>query len=171
MSRAVLALGSNIGDRQAFLYDAYRHLIETPGVRMVSASPIFENPPWGPIAQDSFLNAVLIVDDMNRTAAGWLELAVALERNSGRIRDVKWGPRTLDVDVIAVFQNGEPVSYSTEDLQLPHPFAHERAFVLVPWLAADTSAVLPGHGAVSALVAALPEEERSAVRLIADDWP
>jgi 2-amino-4-hydroxy-6-hydroxymethyldihydropteridine diphosphokinase len=100
----------------------------------------------------------------DRDAAGWLARAHELERAAGRTREVRWGARTLDVDVVTVTaDDGTPVLSDDPDLTLPHPRAHERAFVLVPWLSLDPTAVLPGHGRVADLVAALPAEEVTAV--------
>ena len=93
----------------------------------------------------------------------WLARAHAAEDAAGRTRDVRWGPRTLDVDVVAV----DDVEQSDPDLTLPHPRAAERAFVLVPWLAVDPEARLPG-GSVADLVALLPPSEISAVHMRPD---
>jgi 2-amino-4-hydroxy-6-hydroxymethyldihydropteridine diphosphokinase len=146
----VLSIGSNLGDRLAHLASAAHGLADV----LVTASPVYETPPWGPVAQGDYLNAVLIVDDPGTDAAGWLARARELEAVAGRERLVRWGPRTLDVDVVDV----AGVASDDPELTLPHPRAHERAFVLLPWLDADPHAVLPGHGPVSALVAGLGAE-------------
>lgn len=146
MSRAVLSLGSNLGDRLAYLRDAVAGL----GDALVAASPVYETPPWGMTDQPDFLNAVVIVSDPQADPRGWLRRAQGLERVAGRIRTVRWGPRTLDVDVVAV----DDVVSAEPDLVVPHPGAHERATVLVPWLDVDPDAVLPGHGPVADLPAA-----------------
>jgi len=137
MSTAVLSIGSNLGDRLAHLQSAVDAM--RPWLRAVS--PIYETAPWGPIEQDDYLNAVLVVTDADATAEDWLSRAQAAEQAAGRTRDVRWGPRTLDVDVIAVDDDvsDDPV------IMLPHPRAAERAFVLVPWLAVDPDAVLGGE--------------------------
>ena len=137
MSTAVLSIGSNLGDRLAHLQSAVDAM--RPWLRAVS--PIYETAPWGPIEQDDYLNAVLVVTDAEATAEDWLSRAQAAEQAAGRTRDVRWGPRTLDVDVIAVDDDvsDDPV------IMLPHPRAAERAFVLVPWLAVDPDAVLGGQ--------------------------
>jgi 2-amino-4-hydroxy-6-hydroxymethyldihydropteridine diphosphokinase len=99
-----------------------------------------------------------------RDAAGWLARAHELEQAAGRTREVRWGPRTLDVDVITVTgDDGVPVVSDDPALTLPHPRAHERAFVLVPWAALDPTADLPGRGRVADLLAALPAAEVDAV--------
>jgi 2-amino-4-hydroxy-6-hydroxymethyldihydropteridine diphosphokinase len=124
---------------------------------------LFETLPWGPVEQPPYLNAIAIVRGP-RDAAGWLALAHELEQAAGRTREVRWGPRTLDVDVVTVIgDDGTPVHSDDPQLTLPHPRAHERAFVLVPWLTLDPTAELPGRGRVADLVAALPREDVAAV--------
>ncbi|CAB4910735.1 MAG: 2-amino-4-hydroxy-6-hydroxymethyldihydropteridine diphosphokinase [Actinobacteria bacterium] len=153
MTRAVLSLGANLGDRAGTLRTALRALA---GEGLVARSVLYETPPWGPVEQPPFLNAVALVRG-DRDAAGWLALAHELEDAAGRTREVRFGPRTLDVDVVAVTgDDGAPVLSADPELTLPHPRAHERAFVLVPWLALDPAAVLPGHGSVRELLAGLP---------------
>ena len=145
MTRAVLSVGSNLGDRLAHLRSAADGLA---GV-LVAVSPVYETTPWGGVAQDDYLNAVLVVDDPATDACGWLVRARALEAAAGRTRVVRWGPRTLDVDVVDV--DGSP--RADPGLTLPHPRAHERAFVLVPWADVEPEAVLAGHGRVEDLAA------------------
>ena len=159
MSRAVLSLGSNLGDRAAHLRSALPLLGGPP----VALSAVYETAPWGGVEQDPFLNAVVILDDTAADAPTWLERAFAAERAAARVREVRWGPRTLDVDVLDV--DGQV--RTEEALTLPHPRAHERAFVLVPWLEADPAAVITGRGAVADLLAALPAAERAGVRAVA----
>lgn len=152
MSRAVLSLGSNLGDRVAHLRAAVAGFADV----LVAASPVYETAPWGGVEQDDFLNAVLVVDDPGTDAWGWLRRGQACEDASGRLREVRWGPRSLDVDVVTV----DEVSSDHPDLLLPHPGTVDRATVLRPWLDADPDAVLPGHGPVAALLAALgPDAE------------
>lgn len=136
MTRAVLSIGSNSGERLANLQialDAVR-----PWLRAIS--PVYETAPWGPVPQHDFLNAILVVDDAGAGAPDWLARAQAAEQTAGRTREQRWGPRTLDVDVITA--DGEvrddPV------LTLPHPRARERAFVLVPWADVEPGANLDG---------------------------
>ncbi|HJQ41520.1 MAG TPA: 2-amino-4-hydroxy-6-hydroxymethyldihydropteridine diphosphokinase [Jatrophihabitantaceae bacterium] len=136
MTTAVLSIGANLGDRRAALQgavDAFRPWL-------VAVSPVYETPPWGPVPQDDYLNAVLVVRDEQATAQDWLVRAHAAEQSAGRVRDVRWGPRSLDVDVIAVddVHSNDPV------LTLPHPRAAERAFVLVPWRDVQPDARLDG---------------------------
>lgn len=138
--RAVLSVGSNLGDRLAHLRLAVEVL--APSV----VSPVYETAPVGGPEQDDYLNAVLLCDLTAATA--WVHAQEA-ERRAGRTREVHWGPRSLDVDVILA---PPPVPAG---LLLPHPRAHRRAFVLAPWLDVDPGAALPGHGPVAALLAAL----------------
>ena len=160
MSRAVLSLGANLGDRAGTLRAAVEALV---GDGLVARSTLFETPPWGPVEQPPYLNAVVFVRG-DRDAAGWLARASELEQAAGRTREVRFGPRTLDVDVVTVTaDDGSPVLSDDPALTLPHPRAHERAFVLVPWLSLDPTAVLPGHGRVADLVAALPPADVEAV--------
>jgi 2-amino-4-hydroxy-6-hydroxymethyldihydropteridine diphosphokinase len=156
VTRAVLSLGSNLGDRFAHLRAAVTGFADA----VVAASPVYETAPWGGVDQDDFLNAVLIVDDPGTDAWGWLRRGQALENASGRIREVRWGPRTLDVDVVVV----DGVVSSDPELLLPHPGTPERATVLRPWLDIDPDAVLAGHGPVAALLTALGPEAEAGMR-------
>lgn len=155
MTTAVLSIGSNLGDRIAHLQGALDGM--RPWVRTVS--PVYETAPWGPVPQDDFLNAVVLVADDAAGPTTWLQRAHEAEQRAVRTRDVRWGPRTLDIDVIAVDQvvSTDPV------LTLPHQHAHERAFVLVPWLAADPDAAL-GATPVRELLARLRSDEVAGVR-------
>lgn len=159
MTRAVLSIGSNLGDRPA----ALRAAADFFRPWLVAVSPVYETPPWGPVPQDDYLNAVLIAADPSATPSEWLRRAQEAEQAAGRVRDVRWGPRTLDVDVIVV---DNEVS-CTAELTLPHPRAAERAFVLVPWLAVDPGATLGGRP-LDAWLAQLPADDVAAVRRVED---
>ena len=160
MSRAVLSLGANLGAADA----AVRAAIDALGPALVRASALYRTPPWGGVEQDDFVNATVLVDDPARDAAGWLAFAREQEAAAQRVREVRWGPRTLDVDVIVVWDDaGRPVFSDDPELTLPHPRAHQRAFVLIPWLDADPDAQLPGHGTVDDLLRALPADEKAEV--------
>jgi 2-amino-4-hydroxy-6-hydroxymethyldihydropteridine diphosphokinase len=148
---AVLALGSNAGDRLAALQGAVGALADTPGVHVAAVSSVYETTPVdAPAGSRNFLNAVLLVDTTLSTAT-LLERGLAVEAAFGRERTGHNGPRTLDVDLIAV---GNRV-VDRDGLTLPHPRAAERAFVLVPWNEVDDQAELPGRGSVADLLAAL----------------
>jgi dihydroneopterin aldolase/2-amino-4-hydroxy-6-hydroxymethyldihydropteridine diphosphokinase len=134
---AVLALGANLGDRVATLQSAVDELAAFEGVRVDAVSQVVETDPVGGPDQPDYLNAVLLV----RTTLAPLELlAVAhqVEQAHGRVRQIRWGARTLDIDVITY---GD-VAADAGELQLPHPRAYGRAFVLVPWLTLDPGARL-----------------------------
>lgn len=145
MSRAVLALGANLGDRAAALQGAVDALAAS--VEVLAVSAIFETAPVGGPRQPDYYNAVAIVESALSPSA-LLELAHTIEADAGRVRLERWGPRTLDVDIIVFddLMSDDPV------LTLPHPRAHERAFVLLPWFDADPSAVLTGRGRVADLL-------------------
>lgn len=147
MTRAVLSVGSNVGDRLGHL----RSVLDGLGGAVVTVSPVYETAPWGGVDQDDYLNAVVVVSDAAEDERGWLARAHALEAAAGRARGVRWGPRTLDVDVVTV---DDSVS-DDPGLTLPHPRAHERAFVLVPWADVEPEAILPGRGRVADLLAGL----------------
>lgn len=138
MTTVVLSIGSNLGDRQARLQSVVDDL--AGAVRAVS--PVYETQPWGGVEQEPFLNAVVIAEDPGLDATGWLRRAQALERAAERVRDQRWGPRTLDVDLITCHAGQREVRCSDDDLTLPHPRAHQRAFVLVPWLTVEPDATL-----------------------------
>lgn len=152
---AVLAVGGNIGDREGRLERALALLEEADGVHVDWTGPVVETAPVGGVDQADFLNSVIGV----RTELGpWelLDLAHDIERDAHRERPVRWGPRTLDVDVI---RYGD-LLVEDPDLTLPHPRAHERAFVLAPWDAADPTATLPspdGERPVADLLRAAPD--------------
>jgi len=146
--QVVLALGSNLGDRLANLQGGVDHLAAAPGLRAVAVSAVFQTAPVGGPAQPDYFNAVLLATT-GLTARSVLDRCHDAERALGRVRTVVWGPRTLDVDLIAC---DDEVS-SDPELTLPHPRAHLRAFVLAPWLDADADARLAGFGPVADLLA------------------
>ncbi|MBE7339495.1 2-amino-4-hydroxy-6-hydroxymethyldihydropteridine diphosphokinase [Corynebacterium aurimucosum] len=152
--RAVLSIGSNMEDRRALLQTVFDEFAE----ETVAASPVYATPPWGVTDQDEFLNAVLIVD-VDCTPLELLRRGQKLEEAAERVRVRHWGPRTLDVDIVQI----DGVTSDDPELTLPHPYAHERAFVLVPWLAADEHAELNGTP-VRELIAGLDEDEVAAVK-------
>ncbi|MEU2657594.1 2-amino-4-hydroxy-6-hydroxymethyldihydropteridine diphosphokinase [Streptomyces sp. NPDC007325] len=149
---AVLALGANLGNRLENLQGALDALADTPGLRVKAVSPVYETAPWGvePGSQPSYLNAVALVKT-TLPPSSLLERAQAVEEAFYRVREERWGARTLDVDIITY---ADTVS-DDPALTLPHPRAHQRAFVLAPWHDMDPEAQLPGHGPVAALLAAV----------------
>ncbi|MEO3785582.1 2-amino-4-hydroxy-6-hydroxymethyldihydropteridine diphosphokinase [Actinocorallia sp. B10E7] len=152
--RVVLSLGSNLGDRLENLQDALDALFDAPGLTLVALSRVYETAPWGGVEQDDFLNIVIVAQTLLAPET-LLERGLSIEESMRRERIVRWGPRTLDIDIV---QFGEIVSDDPR-LTLPHPRAHERAFVLVPWAEIDPGAVLAGHGPVADLAAAMGDQE------------
>ena len=126
---------------------------------LLAVSGVYETPPWGDADQPAYLNAAVIVRDPAAGARDWLDRARAIEDAAGRVRDPerRFGPRTLDVDVIAVFdEDGQPVRSDDPELTLPHPRAHLRAFVLRPWIDIEPHGRLPGHGWLTDLLQTEP---------------
>ena len=150
-TRAIVAMGANLGDREATLRAAVAEL-EGAGVRVVAASPIVQTPALKLEGVDeeapAYLNAVVAVDTVLSPRA-LLRRLNRIEDGHGRTREVRWGDRTLDLDLIAY----GTVRVLDQDLVVPHPRAHERAFVLDPWSRMDARAQLPGHGGVAELLA------------------
>ena len=147
--RCVLSLGSNKGDRMAKLQGALSSLVDTPDVWVTEVSPVYETEPVdAPDGSKPFLTCVVLLDT-TLSAHVLLERALAIESAFGRERsDVRNAPRTLDVDLIVVGDR----KADDEHLQLPHPRAHERSFVLAPWHDLDPEAEIPGVGAVAELL-------------------
>jgi 2-amino-4-hydroxy-6-hydroxymethyldihydropteridine diphosphokinase len=156
----VLALGSNLGDRLANLQQGLAVLCGG-GLHCTAVSAVFETAPVGGPRQDDYLNAVLLA----RSALPASDILARCHRAEAalhRHRTVRFGPRTLDADVIVC---GAEVSTDPQ-LTLPHPRAHERAFVLAPWLDVAPDAELPGYGSVASLLAAAPD--RGGIRRLSD---
>ncbi|MFI7318294.1 2-amino-4-hydroxy-6-hydroxymethyldihydropteridine diphosphokinase [Streptomyces venezuelae] len=150
--RAVISLGSNLGNRLETLQGAVDALEDTPGLRVKAVSPVYETEPWGvdPGTQPSYFNAVVVVKT-TLPPASLLERAQAVEEAFHRVRDERWGPRTIDVDIVAYAD----VVSDDPALTLPHPRAHERAFVLAPWHDVEPEAQLTGRGPVAKLLDAV----------------
>lgn len=165
MSRVVLSIGSNLGDRLGRL----QATIDAIGEAVLAVSPVFETDAWGGVEQNPFLNAVLIAEDGTLDAHDWLRRAQAIESDNRRVRAQRWGPRTLDVDLVCCFDSdGAEILCGDEVLTLPHPLAHQRAFVLIPWLAVDPAAELTVAGQrrpVRLLLGEIEPAERDGVRL------
>lgn len=157
--RAVLALGSNLGERMASLQGAVNAIADTPDVWVTGVSPVYETDPVDcPPEAKTYLNAVVLVDT-TLAASRLMDRALAIEDAFERERsEVPNAPRTLDVDLIVV---GDRRS-DEASLRLPHPRAHRRAFVLQPWLDVDPGAEFPGLGAVAEL---LGQTDRSGIKL------
>ncbi|WP_417767901.1 2-amino-4-hydroxy-6-hydroxymethyldihydropteridine diphosphokinase [Stappia sp.] len=125
--RAALGLGSNIGDTRAHLDAALAALAATPGIVVVARSSDYRTPPWGPVPQDDYRNACVVIETRLSPLA-LLERCLAVERELGRVRDIRWGPRIIDIDVLVYGQE----AVEQDGLSIPHPRMSERAFVLVP---------------------------------------
>ena len=147
-TRVTVALGSNLGNRLENLQGGLDALFDAPGLALVAVSPVYQTAPVGGPQQPDYLNAVLIATT-TLPAHAVLERCQGVETVFGRVRDEAWGPRTLDLDIIVY---GDVVSDDPE-LTLPHPRAHERAFVLAPWHDIDPDAEIPSWGQVSDLLA------------------
>jgi 2-amino-4-hydroxy-6-hydroxymethyldihydropteridine diphosphokinase len=156
--RAVLSLGSNMGDRLAMLQGGVDAL--SAAGEVVTVSPVYETDPVGGPEQADFLNVVVLVDT-DLDAHALLRLAHDVEARHARVRDQRWGPRTLDVDIVAIADE----VHDDPDLVVPHPRAAGRSFVLVPWSAVDAEAALPDGRRVSELVERL---DVTGVRLRSD---
>lgn len=147
--KAVIALGANIGNPEEQMEIAIALLCEAVDVKAISS--IYTTEPVGGPEQPDYLNAVLIAES-ELPAADLLSLLHGIEKSLGRERIERWGPRTIDLDLI---QYGSILSYA-EELTLPHPRAHERRFVLEPWAEIEPEALLLTHGKVADLLAQLP---------------
>jgi len=158
--RAYVALGGNLGAVADTFAAALADLARLPDTRVVEISPLYRNPPLGGGAQPDYLNAVAAFDTY-LSAPVLLASMLAIERRHGRTRDAeeRWAPRTLDLDLVLY---GEEV-IELPGLRVPHPRLHERAFVLVPLAQIAPDAVVPGHGPVSELLAAVDVSALEAV--------
>lgn len=159
ISKVVFSLGSNEGDSAAILTEAVEYLSETPDVIIVDVSPVYETTPVGGPEQPDFLNLVVVAESTLEPLT-LLDRAFAIEDSFGRTRRTVNGPRTLDIDIVMVGRR-----ISEDHIELPHPRAHERAFVLVPWLDIDPRATIEGKGAIADLVATM---DTSGVKLRED---
>lgn len=153
INKVTLALGSNLGDRVVNLQSSLDALVASDILNEVSTSSVYETDPVGGPEQGPYLNAVV----QGLTALTPEELLAAVhqvEDQLGRVRTVRWGPRTVDIDILAYGQE----IWKTEDLVIPHPRAHERAFVLMPWNELDPEFKITGHGTVSECLAAVSHD-------------
>lgn len=143
--RMVISIGSNLDNPATQVERAIERLADE--FTLIASSSIYRTSPVGRIDQPEFRNAIAIIED-EREPREVLSRLHALEQEAGRIRDERWGPRTLDLDLISV----DSVTSADPTCTLPHPRASERAFVLLPWLEIEPDAELPGHGSVRALL-------------------
>lgn len=154
---AILALGGNLGNPREQITEATDALNQTQGIRVTARSPLVESFAVTEAGIDEnaprYLNGVVEVET-SLEPEELLQKTRELEQAAGRTRETRWGPRTLDIDIIAY----DRIDLKTEDLTIPHPRAHERAFVLVPWSLMQPDAELPGRGRVADLAKPLAEE-------------
>jgi 2-amino-4-hydroxy-6-hydroxymethyldihydropteridine diphosphokinase len=149
--RALIGLGGNLGEVRGRLDAAITSLDALPGIAVMARSRFYRTPPWGNVEQPDFVNAAIAVDT-SLPATELLDALLATERAFGRVRDgERWGPRTLDLDLLAY---GDEV-IDSDQLTVPHPRIAERAFVLLPLADIAADAELPGVGRVSALLGAI----------------
>lgn len=161
----VLALGSNLGASHDLLRRAVHELADVPGLEITAIAPLARTGPVGGPPQPDFLNTV-VVGTTWLSPRALLHACQRVEDSLGRERAERWGPRTVDIDVIV---HGSTVG-SADDLELPHPRAHERAFVLQPWAQVRPDAVLPGLGGGPVAVLADTAPDRGGIRWMALDW-
>ena len=151
--RACIGLGANLGDAEGAVRGAFTALDALPGSRLLARSRLYRTPAWGRTDQPSFINAAAVLDT-TLTPQALLQALLEIERGAGRTRDGdagRWGPRVLDLDLLLY---GDQV-LDEAGLQVPHPYLHARAFVLVPLAEVAPAAGIPGHGSVAAALAAV----------------
>ena len=155
MTRAAIGLGANLGDAVGTLHAAIAALDALPGTRVVATSRLYRTPAWGVTAQPDFINAVAVVDT-ELAPRDLLDALLAIERDFGRVRveGERWGPRTLDLDLLL---HGDAI-VDAPGLRVPHPHLHERAFALLPLLEAWPDATIPGIGPAIRCVDAMAAE-------------
>jgi 2-amino-4-hydroxy-6-hydroxymethyldihydropteridine diphosphokinase len=154
VSRAFIALGSNLDDPASRIRRAFEELAELPASRVLRRSSLYRSAPVGWLDQPDFINAVVELE----TALSPRDLLTALleiERNHGRLREYPNSPRTLDLDVLMY----DDVKCDEPDLVLPHPRMHQRAFVLQPLLEIAPDSQIDGHGSVARLLALCKEQQ------------
>jgi len=153
----ILAIGSNLGNRESTLRDAVQAISRIDGVTVDAASSIVATPALKLSGVDhsapAYLNAVVYAQSALEPHA-LLEQLQRIENDHGRVRDERWGDRTLDIDIVTFAH----LLVDDEQLSIPHPRAAERAFVLVPWLQLDPDANLPGLGNVAELLAGIEND-------------
>ena len=151
MSRAFLSLGSNMGDRGGYLRFALKSLTEHEEIQPIRGSSIYETDPWGLVEQDKYLNACLEVET-SLSPDELLSLCQEIEASADRTRDVRWGPRTLDIDILLY----DDLIIDTPRLTIPHPRMKQRLFVLVPLMKLEEE--VPVLGSLADLMEALPPQ-------------
>ena len=161
----VLALGSNVGASQEILRRAVQDLDSVDGLELTAVAPLARTGAVGGPEQPDYLNTV-VLGRTRLSARQLLHACQAVENAHGRVREERWGPRTIDIDIVV---HGSTIA-AADDLELPHPRAHERAFVLEPWAQVAPDAVLPGLGGGPVAALAQTAPDREGIRWIALDW-
>ena len=160
-AEAYLNLGANLGDARDSLDRAVEALDRHPAITVEARSSLYRTAPWGGVEQSDFLNLGLIVTT-TLSATELLAVAQGIEVACGRTRELRWGPRTLDIDLIRFGHGDDELVSNTERLILPHPRAHERAFVLAPWieLVGDVNVDTPeGRRPIGEVLSELDDQE------------
>lgn len=147
--RYVISVGANLGSAQTLVAEAINEMAARMDGELVAASTLYRTSPVSDIEQPDYINAVAIVDSPCKPVKA-LQRLQSMEERADRVREIRWGPRTLDLDIVTV----DGIVSDDPYLTLPHPRAHERAFVLVPWLEIDADAALPGRGLIRDIVGA-----------------
>ena len=153
MSAAVVGLGGNVGDVAASFRSALSALDAAAGIRVVRVSSLYRTAPVGGVEQDDFLNAAALLD-VELAPSALLRVLLAVEADHARVRDVRWGPRTLDLDLLWI--DGDVVA--DPDLVVPHPRLHERRFALAPLVEVAPDAADPSGRPYRDVLAALPDD-------------
>lgn len=163
---AYLALGSNLGDRANNLKQAIIRLSQEPGVRILRVSNVYETDPVGNVEQDAFLNMVIAVET-EHSPEQLLDKALSIEQELGRVRTIRWGPRTIDIDVLLYGHQ----RVQLERLQIPHPELTKRAFVLVPLRDVWRGETLPIYNQpISRYLSSLLEDQKGVRKWGTIDW-
>ena len=162
MTVAILGLGGNIGDSREVLAAALDLLAQRPGIRVEAVSALYRTPPWGKTDQPAFLNAAARVET-SLTPRGLLDAVLGVERQLGRERRERWGPRTIDMDILLFGDE----AIDGPGLHIPHPYLTERAFALAPLVDVMPEAALSGRRAADWLAVA---DRAGMIRLAGPDW-
>jgi len=156
---AYIALGSNLGDRAETLRQALKKLNDQPGIRILRVSSVYETEPFGNVEQEAFLNMAIAIET-SLSPEELLHTALAVERELGRVRTIRWGPRTIDIDLLLYGKS----RISQEDLVIPHPGISQRAFVLVPLRDVWEGGALPEYNQTIEHYLSLLVEDHKGVR-------
>ena len=162
---AWLGIGSNLGDRLNLLQTAVANINGLANTKVLAKSSIYETEPVGGVEQGPFFNGVLQIETF-LSPEQLLDAVLAIEKEHGRERVIHWGPRTLDIDILAYGQQVVEKTY----LKIPHPYLGERAFVLVPWAEVDGDWQMPGGETINQLLEGLPILDLVGVRKTACGW-